>query len=233
MSHVSADNARLTELVGSLRAAHTQFQTAMRGAVVEALAGLSNGTLTMLTMNQSISDVTVTFISTASQIIKEDLGELADRSIATSKGATEDDAPFTAQDVAQSLVDAFTGDLERDISYAAGKAQAIASQFVTQQLAAGRAFATTDQLQHDMEFKMNDRAGKQLDIGDFVFRQANWVYRSVYNHVMVYILLSNAVDDAKVDGGSKDGTVLDLNNFDQIAPTYFHHNSKSLLQPLD
>lgn len=233
MSHVSADNARLTDLVGSLRAAHSQFQTAIRGAVVEALAGLNNGTLTMLTMNQAISDVTLTFISATSEIVKEDLGEIADSAIATSKRATGNSAPDETADVAQSLVDAFTGDLERDFAYVAGKMQSIAVTFVTSQLTAGRAFATTDQLQHDMTFVMNDKAGRQLDISEFVSRQTNWSYRALYNTIMVYVLLSEAIDDAKVDGGSKDGTILDLNNFDQVQPTYFHHNSKSLLQPLD
>lgn len=233
MSLESADNAYVTDEVASLKAIYTQYQTSLRGAAAESLAGLSDGTLTMLNMTAGISDLTRSFLHSTENVILEALGNTAERALQTSLSSDSPDVPLGTQDVIESLVRAFAQDLEKDLDVVGGKTLRMASDFVVQQQIAGRAFATSDQLAHDLEFTMKDAAGRNLAVGDFFFRQVNWAFRTLYNTVMVHVLLNKGIDEAEVDGGSKAGTTLDLNNFDKVAPTYFHHNSKSLLKPLD
>lgn len=233
MSLESADNAYVTDRVASLKAIYIQHQSALRGAAAESLAGLTAGTVTLLSKDAGLADLTTSFLQSTADIVLEDLGNVAVRALQASLKATDPNVPVGTQDVVEALVRAFAGDLERDFDLVGGKSMRLSSEFIVTQQLGGRAFATSEQLVHDLTFNMHDAAGRNLAIADFLLRQVNWAYRTLYNTVMVHVLLNKGVDEAEVEGGSKAGTVLDLNNFDKVAPTYFHHNSKSLLKPLD
>ena len=220
MSSVSRDNRDLTERVADITAGYSRFQTTLRGAVAEVLNDLGNGLASMLTMNQKIETIGQSYTKAVRMEILLALGEIAASALETSKA--DDDATIGVK--ALSIADALhRGFAARDVR--------TALDFVRTQLAAGRFVATSYQLTHDLEFKFT---GKQtLDTTEFVTREVNWAFRSQYNTMMVSTLLARDIDEAVVDGGSKHGEVVDLMNFDSIQGKYFHHNSKSLLQPLD
>lgn len=231
MSSVSRDNHDLTERVAGITAGYSRFQTTLRGAVAEVLNDLGNGLASMLTMNQKIEAIGQSFVRANRMEILTDLGDIAASSLVTSRA--DDDALIgsKALSIADALHRGFTVEIESVIAHAVSRDVRTALDFVRVQLAQGRFVATSHELTHDLEFKYT---GKQtLDTVEYVTREVNWAYRSQYNTLMVSTLLSRDVDEAAIDGGSKDGEVVDLMNFDSIQGKYFHHNSKSLLQPLD
>ncbi len=233
MSSVSPDNQGLTRRVADLRARYAIFQTTLRGGVGEVLSALGNGLQNMMTMNTVIEKIGQAAIDGLYQSILEDLSKLSEGSLKTSKAESDASIREKALAVSDALHKGFAAELLSDIERAVMRDVRSAQEFVRIQLASGRFVATTDELQHDLLFKISDRAGKQLDTADFVYREVNWAYRAQYNTIQVHVLLARGIEEAVVDGGSKSGTAVDLMKYDEIQPTFFHHNSKSLLQPID
>lgn len=231
MSSVSRDNRELTEQVAGITAGYLRFQTTLRGAVAEVLNDLGNGLASMLTMNQRIEAIAQSYLKQTRQDVLLDLGDVAASALETSKAEADAMIGEKALSIAEALHRGFAAEIESVIAHAVARDVRTALDFVRTQLAAGRFVATSHQLTHDLEFKY---VGKQvLDTAEYVNREVNWAYRSQYNTMMVSTLLARDIDEAVVDGGSKDGEVIELMSFDSIQGKYFHHNSKSLLQPLD
>uniref|UniRef100_A0AAU6W0E8 Uncharacterized protein n=1 Tax=Pseudomonas phage Nican01 TaxID=3138540 RepID=A0AAU6W0E8_9CAUD len=231
MSHVSRDNADLSGRVARIRAGYAQFETTLRGAVVELLAGLGSGVYTMMTMNQVVERVGQSYLSTSRQEVLEDLGKLSESALETSQALSSELITPKALSVAEALHRGFAAEIESVIERAVARDVRTALDFVRQQLVAGRFTATSDQLTHDLVFNFTGKM--TIPTVEYVGREVNWAYRQQYNTIMVHVLLAREVEEAQVDGGSKDGDVIDLMQYDQVQGKYFHHNSKSLLQPLD
>lgn len=231
MSHASRDNADLTGRVARIRAGYAQFETTLRGAVVELLAGLGSGVHTMMSMNQVIERVGQNYIAASRQDILEDLGKVSESALETSQALSSELITPKALSVADALHRGFAAEIDSVVSRAVARDVKTALEFVRHQLIAGRFTATSDQLTHDLTFNFTGKM--TIPTVEYVGREVNWAYRSQYNTIMVHTLLAREVDSAVVDGGSKAGDVVDLMKFDQVQGKYFHHNSKSLLQPLD
>lgn len=231
MSHVSPDNADLTGRVARISQSYAQFETALRGGVVELLAGLGNGTHTLMTMNQVLDRIGQSYTSSIRQTVLEDLGKVSQSALETSKVLDSDVMSPKALSVADALHRGFAAEIESVIERAVSRDIRTALEFVRQQIVAGRFVATTDQLTHDLSFNFT---GKQtISTVDYVTREVNWAFRQQYNTLMVHSMLAQGIEEASVDGGSKSGEVMNLMQYDQVQGKYFHHNSKSLLQPLD
>ena len=231
MSHVSLDNDDLSGRVARLRASYAQFETTLRGAVVELLAGLGSGLYTMMTMNQVIEQIGQRYISSSRADVLEDLGKVSESALETSQALSSELITPKALTVADALHRGFAAEIESVIERAVARDVKSALEFVRNQLVAGRFTATTDQLTHDLTFNFSGKV--TIPTVEFVGREVNWAYRSQYNTIMVHVLLARDVEEAAIDGGSKAGEVVNLMQYDQIQGKYFHHNSKSLLQPLD
>lgn len=231
MSHVSRDNSDLTGRVAHIRAGYAQFETTLRGAVAELLAGLGSGVHTMMTMSQVIERVGQSYLTTSRQDILEDLGRISESALETSQALDSELITPKALSVAEALHRGFAAEIENVIERAVARDVKTALEFVRQQLMAGRFTATTDQLTHDLLFNFTGKM--TIPTVEYVGREVNWAYRQQYNTIMVHVLLAREVEEAVVDGGSKNGEALNLMQYDQLQGKYFHHNSKSLLQPLD
>jgi hypothetical protein len=231
MSHVSRDNADLTASVARLRTGYAQFETALRGAVVELLSGLGNGTVTMMSMNQVVESIGQSYLSTSRMNILDDLGQVAESALETSKALTDASISPKALSVADALHRGFAAELENVIERAVARDVKTALEFVRQQLIAGRFVATSEQLTHDLTFNITGKMA--IPTVEYVGREVNWAFRQQYNTIMVHVMLARDIEQARIDGGSKDGEEINLMQYDQVQGKYFHHNSKSLLQPLD
>lgn len=231
MSHVSRDNADLSGRVARLRAGYAQFETTLRGAVVEVLSGLGSGVYTMMTMNQAIETIGQNYIDAARAEVLEDLGKLSESALEASWALSDELIASKALSVAEGLHRGFAAEIQSVIERAVARDVRTALDFIRQQLIAGRFVATSDQLTHDLAFNFTGKM--TIPTVEYVGREVNWAYRQQYNTIMVHVLLAREFDQAVVDGGSKDGDVIDLMQYDQVQGKYFHHNSKSLLQPLD
>lgn len=231
MSHVSRDNADLSGRVARLRASYAQFETTLRGAVVELLAGLGSGVHTMMTMNQVIENIGQSYINSSRAEVLEDLGKVSESALETSQALSSELITPKALSVADALHRGFAAEIESVVERAVARDVRTALDFVRQQLIAGRFTATSDQLTHDLIFNFTGKM--TIPTVEYVGREVNWAYRQQYNTIMVHVLLARELDQAVVDGGSKDGDVIELMQYDQVQGKYFHHNSKSLLQPLD
>lgn len=231
MSFVSPDNQRLSDQVARIRAGYSNFQTALRGSAAVILTGLGNGTHTLVSMNQQVDLIAQDYLDAARMQVLEDLGEVSASSLKTSKSESAPDISLRALSIADALHKGFAAEVEHSIERAVAKDVKTTLEFVRTQVMQGRFVATSDQLVHDLKFTVTGKM--TLDSDEFVRREVNWAYRQQYNTIMVHVLLAREVDEARVDGGSSDGQTLDLMVYDQMQPKIFHHNSKSLLQPLD
>lgn len=233
MSSVSPDNAQLTGMVARVRQSHSLFQTTLRGAVTEVLAGLGSGVHNMMTMNRVVDAVVHNYLLSSRAEVMEHLGLLSESALNKSKPKSDVTINESHLAVAEALYRGFAAEIEHSIERAANSDARSAMDFVKTQLIAGRFVATTDELTRDLAFNVKDKAGRHLDSAEYVYREVNWSYRQQYNVIMVHVMLANDVELAVVDGGSKGGAEVNLMNYDVFSPIYFHHNSKSLLQPLD
>lgn len=231
MSSVSADNQQLTAKVARIRAGYSNFQTALRGSAAVLLTGLANGTYSLLSMGQEIERIAQDYLEASRMQVLEDLGNVADSALRTSGSESSPDINTKALSVADALHRGFAAEVDHAIERAVAKDVRTTLDFVRAQVMQGRFTATSDQLVHDLKFTVTGKM--TLDSEEFVRREVNWAYRQQYNTLMVHVLLAKEVDDARVDGGSSDGKVMDLMSYDQQQAKIFHHNSKSLLQPLD
>lgn len=231
MSLVSLDNVEVTGRVGLIRDSYAQFETTLRGAVVELLAGLGSGVHTLVTLNQTLDRIGQSYITASRQEVLEDLGKIAEIALETSGVLSNSATTPKALSTADALHRGFAAELESVVSRAVAKDVKTALEFVRQQVMVGRFSASTDQLVHDLAFTFT---GKQtITTLDYVGREINWAYRQHYNTLMVHSLLELGIEEAVITGGSKEGEEVDLMEYDKVQGKYFHHNSKSLLKPLD
>jgi len=231
MSFVSADNKEITDSVSRISSGYAAFETTLRGAVAEVLNGLGNGLYSLSNMIQPIESVAQRYLSSVREQTLEDLGNVSERALKTSGAELDPSVASKAITVADALYKGFGVEVENSIERAVAKDVKTALDFIRLQVAQGRFLATTDQLTHDLEFTVTGKT--RIGSVDFVTREVNWAYRQQYNTIMVHVLSERGIDNAVVNGGSSDGMVVRLDIYDQIQAKIFHHNSKSLLQPLD
>lgn len=231
MPSVSADNQALTNAVARIHSGYRMFQTTLRGQVAVVLAGLADGTHNLVSMNRALDLVAEDYLNNVRMDVLEDLSDVSTSALKTSRAESDPDVALKALAVADALHRGFQSDIESSLSFAVSRDVKTAQEFLRQQIVAGRYNATTDQLAHDLTFQVT---GKQtLATDDYVKRQVNWSYRQQYNTLVVHTLLAREVDEARVDGGSSDGSSFDLLKYDELQARLFHHNTKALLQPLD
>jgi hypothetical protein len=233
MSSVSQDNQALTQRVAHVVALYSGFQKSLVGQVVEVLAGMGSGVFTLLTMNNKLEQMGRTASEQLRLAISMDLDELSERALATSKAEPDASISSTAVAVSQTLSRGFEAELMGVVSRLTARDVRTATEFVRIQMSQGRFTASSAQLFEDIQFTTPDKAGRQIKTDDYMSREVNWAYRQHYNTIMVHVMLAGDAEKARVDGGSGDGTEIDLMQYDQVQAKYFHHNSKSLLQPLD
>lgn len=233
MSSVSQDNLALTQRVAHIGALYSGFQKSLVGQVIETLAGVGSGVYTLMTMNNKLEQLGRITSEQLRLAISMDLDELSERALATSKAEPDASISSTAVAVSQTLSRGFEAELMGVVNRLTARDVRTAVEFVRVQVTQGRFNASFAQLAEDIRFTTPDKAGRQIQTTDYMSREVNWAYRQHYNTIMVHVLLSGDSEKARVDGGSGDGEEIDLMNFDEVQAKYFHHNSKSLLQPLD
>lgn len=231
MSLVSPDNQQLTARVARIRAGYATFETTLRGAVAEVMNGLGNGVFNLSNMGKPIEAAANAYLASVREQTLEDLGNVSESALKTSRAETDSDVASKALVVADALFKGFAVEVESSIERAVSKDVKTSMEFLRTQIAQGRFVATTEQLTHDLQFNVTGKM--TITSLDFVTREVNWAYRQQYNTIMVHVLLGLEIDEAVIDGGSSDGTKMSLLNYDQAQGKIFHHNSKSLLQPLD
>lgn len=231
MSLVSPDNEQLTARVARIRAGYSTFETTLRGVVAEVMNGLGNGVYNLSNMGRPIDSIADAYLSAVREQLLEDLGDVSENALKTSKAERDSDVASKAITVADALYKGFAVEVESAIERAVSKDVKTSLEFLKNQIAQGRFVATTEQLTHDLQFNVTGKM--TISSLDFVTREVNWAYRQQYNTIMVHVLLGLEVDEAVIDGGSSNGTKMNLMSYDESQAKIFHHNSKSLLQPLD
>jgi hypothetical protein len=231
MSLVSPDNSDITNRVARVTAGYTQFQNTLRGSIAVILTGLGNGTYTMVSMNQAVETIGQDYLNAVRLQTLEDLGKIAENALKTSKADSATDVSSKALTTAETLHRGFAADVESSIELAVSRDLKTSLEFIRTQLIAGRFVATTAQLTHDVKFEV--RGKMTLASEEYVRRQINFNYRSLYNSLLQFVLITRNIDEAVIDGGSHDGEKVDLMELNLDQSKIFHHNSKSLLQPLD
>lgn len=231
MSFVSPDNQELTASVARIRAGYAGFQNTLRGSIGEILNGLGNGVFNLSNMVKPLDSAANIYLRSVREQTLDDLGSLSERSLKTSKAEMHSGVASKAITVADALYKGFAVEVQDSIERAVAKDVKTSLEFVRTQIAQGRFIATTEQLAQDVEYTVTGKV--KISSLDFITREVNWAYRQHYNTIMVHVLSHTDVEHAVVDGGSSDGLNLKLDIYDQVQAKIFHHNSKSLLQPLD
>lgn len=231
MPSASAVNSTIIAAVETVRDQYVGFTQALRGLSADTLTGLSNGTMSFIGVNQGFERLNSAALSALSNSITEVVREVA----VNAQGAVEqfDDAVNAAQTlvVADTLSGGFAASLIETIEQQMRADIRHADTFVRTQLTQGRFFATADQISTDLAFKRTDRAGRQLDSADFIQREVNWALRQHHNTVLIYGLSTAGHEQAVIEGGSKAGLVIQLDDYDKHLHAIFHHNSKAILLP--
>lgn len=234
MSPVSADNAQLTSEVDSFMSAYATFQTLIRGAIVEAVGKLNNGGATFGEVTQILNKIERDFIDATRMRSLRMLGDASVSALETAETKTQIKTAQKLMDTAEELHSSFASDIEWAIRKAVSADIKAAQEFLSVQMMSGHYVVSSDDIARDLVFNTKDKAGRQLATKDFLFREVNYGTRGLYNSTLAVSLMQVGIDKGKVDGGSKDGTELDLDELSGPATMkFFHHNSKSLLQPLD
>ena len=231
MQYESQDNAQVTAMVQRAVESYEYFTTALRGSAADIMAGLSAGTKSFLSIKSSLDAIKDRFLDNVADIVSQDLAYTS--VIARERASTvpEVSVDDRAVAVSESLTAGFSTQLMSVFEKQAAADVRKTDTFVRNQLVQGRFFATTEQLSTDLTFSHLDKADRQIKSEVHVFREVNWAYRQLFNTSLVYALVSSGIEEGVASGGSKNGTVIKLDNFDAIQPSIFHHNSKSLLQP--
>lgn len=233
MSSISADNQDLTTRVALIRGRYQGFQQALRGATADLLTGLMNGTVSLLRLSSAYDQLAADLRQGLRHQCINDLFTLSLIAQKTASDKITEKLDSRVLAISETLQNGFRDSLDATFESLALRDVQIAEQFVRKQLYQGRAVATTAELSLDLQFRHTDRGGRQISSEDLAFREVNWAYRQHYNTLMTYMLMSAGVDDALVDGGSKAGELVELAQYDKVGPTYFHHNSAALLQPME
>lgn len=231
MPLVSADNLFITASALEADTRYRAFLSGLRGLTSEILSGLNNGTKSFLGMSRELNDFAENFASQMRDYNDFTLREAAQRALTASERATGvnvDDRGFAASDALvagfdETLADVVGKQIRRDVT--------AAETFLRKSLTMGRFFATTEELNLDLAFKHTDRSGRQIDSSQYVLREVNWALRQHYNSILMVAASAAGAETFVVDGGSKAGQVVTLDDYDKISGAVFHHNSKALLQP--
>lgn len=231
MPSVSADNLFITDSALEAHNRYKMFLSGLRGLAGEILSGLNNGTKSFLGMSRELNNFADTFADQMRDYSDYTLREAAQRSLTASERATGisvDERAFAASDALvagfdETLSDVVQKQIRRDV--------AAVETFLRKSLTMGRFFATTEELNLDLTFKFTDRSGRQLDSDQYVYREINWGLRQHYNTILLVAGSAAGLETFVVDGGSKAGQVVSLDDYDKISGAIFHHNSKALLQP--
>lgn len=231
MPCVSADNQQITLDAQAIREHYKAFLSGMRGLSAEILAGLNNGTKSFIGMSRELKALADHHKHVMTGYVEMSLREAAQSALNASSRAGSADVADRALAVADSLVagfersvlEAMEAQMQGDIATAEG--------FLRKQLTQGRFFATTEELNTDLQFVHTDKSGRQINSDEFVFREANWALRQNYNSILLVGCSTVGLDQFVVDGGSKSGLSISLDDYDKYSGAIFHHNSKALLQP--
>lgn len=231
MPSASAVNEYLTAAVQYTCEQYRGFTQALRGLSADTLTGLSNGTASFLSVNRGFEQLSSTTLRAVRQHVEEVVRQAA---LNAYDSAAEFDSTLNADQslaVAESLTGGFVTHLVSLIETQVQSDLRQADTFVRKQLTQGRFFATTEELSTDLSFKHTDRAGRQIDSADYIQREVNWSLRQHHNTVLIYALSTAGHEEARVEGGSKSGQVIRLDDYDKVSPIIFHHNSKAVLHP--
>lgn len=231
MPSASAVNEYLDSAVQHTRDQYRGFTQALRGLCAETLTGLANGTASFLGVTRGLEQLHVATLHTMRQHIEDVVRQAA---LNAYDSAAEFDSTLNTDKtlaVAESLTAGFAAHLVALLDTQMQRDVRQADNFVRTQLTQGRFFATTEELSVDLAFKHTDRGGRQIDSADYIQREVNWSLRQHHNTVLIYALSTAGHEEARVEGGSKSGQVVRLDDYDKVGPTIFHHNSKATLHP--
>lgn len=231
MPSVSADNLRISQATADLREQYKAFTTGLRGLTGEILTGLSNGTKSFLSMSRELEAFSALQTRTMIERSEYALRDAAQSALVASEKATSAMPNESAYAASDALVAGFIESVSGAIETQAKKDVQAAEMFLRKQLTQGRFFATTKELSMELVFKHRDRSGREIDSDEYAFRELNWSLRQHYNTVLMFACSGNGHDVFVVDGGSKAGTAVSLDDYDKLSGAIFHHNSKALLQP--
>lgn len=230
MPSVSVDNQAVGGHVKEAVTLYKHFLTGLRGAAAELLAGVSNGTKSLVAMDRDFKRLADDFEHVFVGMVGSALREGSGSAIAASESASSSHATDRSFAVAESLVASFTDSILNTLAAQMRADVRAAEDFVRKQLMAGRSFATSEELVRELEFKFRDKAGREIDSADHVSREINWSYRANYNTTLLFSASALGIEEFVVDGGSNNGTKLSLEDYDKKSGSIFHHNSKALLQ---
>jgi len=230
MQSVSVDNMRVGASVAGTVDLYRNFTIAMRGAAAELLSGISNGTKSLVAMDRDFKRLADDFEHMLAGQVGYSLREGSGNALRACEEQTRSHATDRSLAVADTLVASFTDSVVSTISAQMRADVRTAEDFVRRQLMGGRAFATTDQIATELEFKFKDKSGRQIDSADHVFREVNWSYRANFNTTLLFAASSFGIEEFEVEGGSKSGEVVSLDDYDKKSGSIFHHNSKALLR---
>lgn len=232
MSLVSADNSQITSEVDSFLSAYLGFQSNLKGVLVDTLNGLSKGMSTFSTYGQALDALESSFITGQREQLLRMLGNASVAALERAETATGVKYEGSALDATEALHSAFAADLEYALQKAVRSDIKLAQDFLSVQMMAQQFTVTTRDL--DLEFTVRDKAGRHLASKEYLFREANFATRKLYNSTLAQLMVREGMVRGYVDGGSKAGTHFNYEDLDKgIAMQFFHHNAKSLLQPLD
>ena len=228
---VDNDNQKIAAVVAEIQTAYSGFLSGLRGVVAETLSGVSNGLVSIGSISRDLN----LYANVQESIL---LGRISSALRGASMSALAASEAFTGKFVSDNallasdaLVDGFTITLSDKLDRQMQRDVRTADTFVRKQLMQGRAFVSSDQLTQEVDFKMNDAAGRGIKSDDYITREVNWATRTVYNTMLIYSGSESGVEEFVVSGGSKEGEVLTIEDYEKKAGAIFHHNSKSLLQP--
>lgn len=232
MSHVSADNDQLTLEVSRFMRAYFNFQVGLKGTLVDALNKLSKSATTFSGVGQSLDALESTFVEAQRERLLSMLGNASVAALERAKAVTGVTYEGSALDAAEQLHSSFAADLEYALNKVVRSDIKLAQDFLSVQMMAQQFTVTTRDL--DLEFTVRDKAGRVLTSNDFLYREVNFATRKLYNVTLSQLMIRSGFERGYVDGGSKSGTHFSYEDIGKgAAMQFFHHNAKSLLQPLD
>jgi len=231
MPSVSADNLFITQSALEANTRYKAFLSGLRGLAGEILSGLNNGTKSFLGMNRELDRFANNFIDQMRDFNDYTLRGAAQRALTASEQATGVFVAERAMAASDALVAGFDETLFETVARQVKRDVVATETFLRKSLTMGRFFATTEELNLDLTFKYVDRSGRELDSDQYVYREVNWGLRQHYNSILLVAGAAAGLETFVVDGGSKAGQVVTLDDYDKVSGAIFHHNSKALLQP--
>lgn len=224
-------NRELATRVEKIVKRYEVFTHSLRGAVADFLSGLADGTRSFLSVARELDQLKNSCLHAIADAYLQDARAVSVSALELVQAFDAGVAGDEALKVAGSLENGFYDSVLGLISEQMSADIRVAENYIRAQLTQGRFFASTKELRAELEFAHVTRAGRRLDSLDYVRREVNWSLRQLHNHVVIFALSTRGHEQGRVVGGSKDGDVIELDQYDKLSPTYFHHNSKSILSP--